>query len=527
LVAAPILGGEPVIPGRLEVRGEVYMSKSAFERLNASSENRKFANPRNAAAGSLRQKDPEVTARRELSFCAYQLAEVEGAAIPETHLDALAWMGSLGLPIAPTTRRANGLQEIWECCERWRLERHDLDFEIDGVVVKVNRLEHQRELGFTARSPRWAIAFKFPPEERTTQLLGIDVSIGRSGRATPFARLAPVVVAGSTVSLASLHNEDQVRLRDIRPGDVVLVRKAGDVIPEVVAPVLSLRPPDLPAWNFPPDCPVCGHPLSREVDQVDRYCRNVGCPAQVVQRIVHFASRGGMDIEGLGEARVAQLLDAHLIEDPADLYLLEPSDLSDLPGFGEQSANNLVEAIRASRTRPLANVLVAIGVPHLGPSAATKVAQAVGSLSTLPEVSEEFLAGLDGIGPVIAQSLRRFVSDPSTRGLIDKLLAVGLRPQVPQRPTVDGPLAGRSVVVSGVLAGLSRAEAEARLLRAGAKPTSSVSKSTFAVVAGDSPGASKMKKAHELGIPVLDQAQFERLLVTGELPSESADRSSG
>lgn len=419
-------------------------------------------------------------------------------------------------------------------CAEWQAGRHDLDYEIDGAVVKVDDLGLQERLGATSHAPRWAIALKFPPEERSTRLVDIQVSIGRTGRATPFAVLQPVVVGGSTVSMATLHNEDQVRLKDVRPGDMVVVRKAGDVIPEVLRPVLSERPAGLPAWRFPRRCPSCGGPLVRLPGEADTFCTNIDCPAQRVQRVVHFASRAGMDIEGFGEKRVGQLVDLGLVRDPGDLYGIPTGDLAGVERLGDLSAQNLEAALQASKSRPLDRLLVGLGIRHLGPAASRSLALSLRSLDAIAASDESTLAGIDGIGPVIAASVRGFFDSEANQAVIAKLRSAGVLAAAPPAgplqaspvpstagPSTAGPaqtLAGRSVVVTGTLEGYSRAEAEEAIIARGGKCPGSVSKRTWAVVVGTDPGASKLKKADELGIPVVPGARFEDLLSSGELP---------
>ena len=530
------------VPSLLEVRGEVYMPVSAFEDLNRRQEEagqKVFANPRNSAAGSLRQKDPSITASRDLSFWAYQLGVVEGTTTPPRHSEALELLRACGLPVNPETRVVVGAQAAVEACKHWEQHRHDLDYEIDGVVIKVDEFALQAKLGATSHAPRWAIAYKFPPEERTTLLRDIMVSIGRTGRATPFAVLEPVVVAGSTVGLATLHNEDQVRLKDVRPGDTVIVRKAGDVIPEVIGPVLADRSANSKPWRFPSKCPSCGQPLVRLPGESDTFCTNLECPAQRVQRIVHFASRGAMDIEGLGEKRVIQLVNLGLVSDPGDIYALTASQLVAQERLGELSSDNLLRAIEGSKSRGLSRLLVGLGIRHLGGTGARAVARAFGDLESLTRAPVEELSSVAGVGPVIAASLAEFLESPGNRAVIDKLVAakVGVRePGVPSGgvpglrgtgagesqagPTDDGgmSLAGKSVVVTGSVEGYTREEAEAAILSRGGKSPGSVSAKTFAVVLGNDPGVAKLRRAEELGIPVIDSAGFEQLLETGELP---------
>ena len=587
-------------PRRLEVRGEVYLATAEFAELNKRAEkqgSKTFANPRNAAAGSLRQKDPSVTASRPLSFWAYQIGEIDGALTeggtvggpaklreasrawpPATQSAALAVLAAAGFPVSPDARQVRGVTAAIARCEELEAHRHDLPYEIDGAVVKVDELSLHERLGATSRAPRWAIAFKFPPEDRTTRLVDIMVSIGRTGRATPFAVLEPVVVGGSTVRLATLHNEDQVRLKDVRPGDLVVVHKAGDVIPEVVGPVLG---PDTrtdgqspeaqrPApWAFPTTCPSCGGPLTRLPGESDTYCTNIDCPAQRVQRIVHFASRSGMDIEGLGEERVVQLVRAGMIADPADLYLLEAERLAALERMGAISSRHLVDAIEGSKSRALSSLLVALGIRHVGPTGARALARAFGTLDALRHASAEDLVAVEGVGRAIADSVADFFSNQKNVTVLDRLVSLGLRTDEPgaasagaasagavpagaasagaapagaasagAAPVGFGPpgtasagtarpgtapatpqtLAGKSVVVTGTLEGFSREEAEAAILSRGGKSPGTVSKKTFAVVVGASPGAAKARKAEELGVPIVDGARFGELLETGELP---------
>ncbi len=508
-------------PALLEVRGEVYMPVSAFEALNrrqAGAGGRLFANPRNSAAGSLRQKDASITASRELSLFVYQLGAVEGGPALSTHSQTLEHLAAFGLPVNPEIRTVDTLDEVYERCRWWLEHRHDLDYEIDGVVVKIDDLAVREELGATSKAPRWAIAYKFPPEERTTKLLGIMVSIGRTGKATPFAQLEPVVVGGSTVAQATLHNEDQVRAKDVRPGDTVVVRKAGDVIPEVVKPVLAERLPGLTPWHFPTDCPRCGQPLQRIEGESDTFCSNVDCPAQRRARIEHFASRGAMDIEGLGERTALVLLDHGLVADPGDLYRLTPSDLLGLEGFAEVSVRNLLAAIEASKQRPLANLLFALNIRHLGPAGAQALARAFGSLDAIVAASEVDLAATEGVGPVIAASVARFFALDRNRELVDKLRAAGVDFGRVEEPALPQVLSGRSVVVTGTLDAYPREAAEEAIKARGGRAPGSVSSRTTALVAGAEPGQAKLARAVELGIPVLDEAGFAHLLETGELP---------
>jgi len=512
------------LPTRLEVRGEVFMPLASFEELNrrqGEAGDRLFANPRNAAAGSLRQKDPRVTASRDLTFDAYQLGVQDGGPVLRSHHQTLGWLRDLGLPVNGHIEELSSLDEVYEFCSRIEANRHSFGYEIDGAVVKVDDLAQRNELGFTSRAPRWAIAFKFPPEEKTTLLRGIMVSIGRTGRATPFAQLEPVFVGGSTVGLATLHNQDEVARKDVRVGDTVIVRKAGDVIPEVVGPVLAKRKRGARKWKFPTECPVCHQPLVRLDGEADTRCVNVDCPAQRVQRIVFFAGRSAMDIEGLGEERVTQFVNAGLLSDAADVYSLTVDALVPLERIGDRSAQLLVAAIDASRSRPLAKLLVGLGIRHVGPSAAVALARELGDLDAIAGAAEEDLAVVPGVGGVIAHSVQAFFTIDRNRELIEKLRAAGVNFQGPARVTapVDGPsLEGLAFVLTGTLPSMTREEAQAELEARGAKVTGSVSKKTSYVVVGESPW-SKLAKAEQLGVPTLDEPGLRHLLEHGPAPS--------
>jgi DNA ligase (NAD+) len=508
-------------PEVIEVRGEVYISIENFNALNetqAELGKPLFVNPRNTAAGSLRQKDPAITASRNLSFWSYQLGEVVGGPELTNHHDTFEFLASLGFPVNPEVTVLGSLDDAYVHCNKLEQRRHDLAYEIDGVVIKVNDLVLQRELGATAKAPRWAIAYKFPPEERTTKLLDIQVSIGRTGRATPFACLEPVFVGGSTVALATLHNQDQVGVKDVRPGDTVIVRKAGDVIPEVVGPVLSERPEGLKSWVFPTDCPVCGRPLVRpEAESVHR-CLNLACPARVAGAIEHFASRGAMDIEGLGEQRVELFCELGFLRDVGDVYSLESDRLQELDKFRDVSVNKLLAAIEASKSRPLANLLVGLNIRHLGGAGSVALATHFGHLDRLENASEEELAAVEGVGAVIASSVHDWFADDSNRAIVAKLRTAGVNFEGPAVSDLPQNLVGLSVVVTGSLEGFTRDEAEAAVKARGGKSPGSVSKKTTAVVIGSDPGASKVTKAEELGIPILDEAGFLHVLETGTLP---------
>ena len=512
-------------PRRLEVRGEVFMPLDAFEELNrrqGEAEERLFANPRNAAAGSLRQKDARVTASRAVDFFGYQLGVQEGGPTLRSHHEMLSWTQDLGLPVNQHIRSLADIDTVIDFCERMLEQRHGLGYEIDGAVVKVDDLAQRAEMGFTSRAPRWAIAYKFPPEEKTTRLNGIMVSIGRTGRATPFALLEPVFVGGSTVGLATLHTQDEVARKDVRPGDVVIVRKAGDVIPEVVGPVLAKRPKRLRRWTFPANCPACGSPLVRLEGESDHHCVNLECPEQRVQRIVFFAGRGAMDVEGLGEERVRQFVDAGLLRDAGDIYSLTVERLVPLERLAARSAENLVASIEASKTQGLAWVLVGLGIRHVGPTAAHALARALGHLDRVEHASVEELTAVDGVGPIIAESVARFFAVAGNRVVLDKLRHAGVDLSAPQRgaaPDVPVVLGGYTFVLTGGLESLTREGAEEAIEARGGKVTSSVSKKTSFVVVGENPGT-KLAKAETLGVPILGEAAFVQLLEDG--PPEGA-----
>jgi DNA ligase (NAD+) len=513
------------------VRGEVFMPLEAFADLNrrqGEAGKRLFANPRNAAAGSLRQLDPQITASRNLAIFCYGTGALDPDPDPGigTHWDLLEWLRSAGVPVNDRIERFDTLGGVHDFAAAMLDARHDLGYEIDGAVIKVDDLAQRRRLGSTSKAPRWALAFKFPPEEKTTVLERIFVSIGRTGRATPFASLTPVFVGGSTVARATLHNEDEVARKDVREGDTVVVRKAGDVIPEVVAPVESLRPEGAVPWRFPKECPVCRHELVRLEGEADRYCVNLECPAQRVQRIFHFASRGAMDIEGLGEKICVQLTERKLVVDVADLYSLDLAALTGLERLAEKSATNLFEAIEASKQRPLAKLLVGLGIRHVGPTAAIALAAELGHMDRIAEAGADELVEVEGIGPTIAESIAQFFSEDRNRTVIEKLRAAGVNLEGSPRPPAGAEgetlaLAGLTFVLTGGLSGRTREEAGAALEALGAKVAGSVSKKTSYVVAGANAG-SKLAKAESLGVPVLDEAALDQILATGDLPAADA-----
>ncbi len=501
-------------PAVIEVRGEVYMRTDDFKKLNdrlGEAGLKTFSNPRNAAAGSLRQKDPSVTADRKLSLVCHGVGFAQGRRF-KSHWEALETIRDLGLRTNPENKQLGDLEEVYGFCNHWQEHRHDVPYEIDGVVIKVDPIAQQEELGSTAKAPRWAIAYKFPPEERTTKLEHIFPSVGRTGVVTPFAQLKTVFVGGVNITTATLHNEDEVARKDVRPGDTVIVQRAGDVIPEVVGPVLTKRPKGLKPWKMPKKCPSCNTALVRNEGESATRCPNIyGCESQRRERIFHFASRGGLDIEGFGYQTIVALIENGWLEDVSDIYFIEPDQLAELEGWREKSISNLMKAIDASRRRPLTNVLIALGITHVGYSAAQVLAQEVGSLDKLRTMNAEELEAIEGIGPVIAQAIADYFADDRNLAVLDHLKEGGLDPMPPKvRP--EGPLSGKTFVVTGTLAAFSRDEAAAAIEQRGGKVTSSVSKKTDHIVVGENPGASKYDKAVALGIDLLDEKAFKKLL---------------
>jgi DNA ligase (NAD+) len=498
-------------PKALEVRGEVYLPVKAFEELNEQLRDggqRTFANPRNAAAGSLRQKDPAITASRPLRLWCHGVGAAEGKRF-QRHSESLQYLRDAGLPVDPRTERVGSLEDVFSFCERWQKDRHSVDYEIDGVVVKVDQIALQEELGATSHAPRWAIAYKFPPEERTTQLKQIDVHTGRTGIVTPFAVLEPVFISGVTVTTATLHNEDEVRRKDVRPGDTVVVRRAGDVIPEVVGPVLSKRKRGARRWTFPKTCGSCRTPLVRKEGEAYWRCPNrLGCPSQNIEWLFHFASRGAMDIEHLGYKTGILLMDRGWVKDPADVYWITEEQLAELPGFKEKSISNLISAIESSRDRPLWRLLVAVNIPHVGSHVAQVLARAFLSIDRLAQASVEELNSVEEIGPEIARSVHDWFRDKQNLKLIEKLKEAGVRMKdAAPPPRRKGPLTGRTIVITGGLESMSRSDAEKAAEDAGAKIASSVSKKTDFVVVGENPG-SKYDKALQLGVETIDEKEF-------------------
>lgn len=527
----------------VEVRGEVYMAKSAFARLNEERDlagKPVFANPRNAAAGSLRQKDPRVTASRDLATFIYAVADPAMVQVT-SQAQFLDWLRSCGFSVNPHAKRCESAAAVHDYCAQALENRNGLDYDIDGVVVKVDSFAQQQALGFTSRAPRWAIAFKFPPEEKETVLREIRVQVGRTGFLTPVAEFDPVTVAGSTIARATLHNLDEVRRRNVRVGDTVIVHKAGDVIPAVVGPVLSKRPADSVPFEMPEFCPSCGSPVVHEEGEVAYRCISIDCPAQSLERLEHWQSRKAMDIDGMGPEMIGRLVEAGLLRDVADIYSLTVDQVASLPTgrvyktkskgheagdpipTGRRTAEKLVAQIEASKTRPLSRVLFGLGIVHVGASVAEALAAAFPSVELLRAATEEELAQVDGVGPVVASSVAEFFSIPENLEVLARLGAAGVTmadaaPAAPERPQT---LAGLTFVLTGSLSGMTRDEAGAALKALGAKVSGSVSKKTSYVVAGEAAG-SKLVKAESLGVPVLDQAALEQILETGEPPVPSA-----
>jgi DNA ligase (NAD+) len=516
--AVPLRLGSPA-PPVLEVRGEVILFHRDFEKLNArqaAAGEKLFVNPRNAAAGSLRQLDPRVTASRPLRFFAYGIGEVEGWSPPPTHSATLDALVDLGVPVNADRRVVQGADGLVRFHREVAARREALPFDIDGVVYKVNRLDLQQRLGFVTREPRWAVAHKYPAQEAVTTLLGIDVQVGRTGALTPVARLEPVFVGGTTVSNATLHNEDEIRRKDILIGDSVIVRRAGDVIPEVVGRVLERRPTHAHAFRMPDRCPACGSAVFREEgEKVARCTGGLFCPAQRKQALLHFASRRAVDIEGLGDKLADQLVDAGLVRTPADLFKLGVGTLAGLERMAEKSAANVVAALERARHTTLERFIFALGIRHVGESTARDLARHFGSLDALMAAAETQLLEVNDVGPVVAASIARFFAEPHNREVIEQLRAAGVTwaetTPSPAVATTAGPLAGKTFVLTGTLPTLARDEASAMVIAAGGKVSGSVSRKTDFVLAGEEAG-SKLDKARALGVPVIDEAQFRRML---------------
>ncbi len=501
-------------PLLIEVRGEVYLDRREFARINREREEEGqplFANPRNAAAGSVRQLDSSITARRRLDIIVYGIGAAEGVSF-ERHSEVLEYLVKTGFRASPERKLCRGLEKAIAYCQEWQEKHHTLSYGTDGVVLKVDSLALQRELGQVSRSPRWAIAYKFPPEEQTTVVRDIFVSVGRTGALTPVAVMEPVVISGSTVQNAVLHNEDEVARKDVRIGDTVIVRKAGDVIPEVVSVVLSKRIGKEQKFVMPDKCPVCSSDAVREEGEAVRRCTGIACPAQVIGRIELFFSRGALNAEGIGPKIITQLAARGMIRDPADLYFLTKEDLLKLERMGDKLAQNILDAIASTKHPPLARLIYGLGIRHVGDHVAEVLAERFGSMERLAQATEEKLAQTLEIGPVIARSVAIFFQQEQTKQLLEKLHKAGVSPEAPAAvaaPT-GGPFAGKSVVFTGALA-MPRAEAEAFVKAQGGRAVSSVSKSTDYVVVGESPG-SKFEKAQQLGIPVLTEEEFRRMM---------------
>ena len=538
----------------IEVRGEVYMPKGSFARLNAEADaegREPFANPRNAAAGSLRQKDPKVTATRSLATFIYSIADTAPLHVDSQHA-FLDWLREAGFSVNASVARCTSPAEVHAFCADALAHRGDLDYDIDGVVVKVDGFDQQADLGFTARAPRWAIAFKFPPEEKTTVLREIRIQVGRTGVLTPVAEFDPVTVAGSTIARATLHNLDEIRRKDVRVGDTIIVHKAGDVIPEVVGPVLDKRPADAVEWDMPEACPACGSPVVHEGDEVAYRCVSLDCPAQLKERLIHWVSRGCMDVDGLGDELIDKMIEAGLLRDVADFYTLDADVIAALDTgrtyakddkkkgvaagdpikVGHTIAGKVMDELIRSKAQPLSRVLFALGIRHVGKSVAEVLAQRFLTIDTLAAASEEDIAACEGIGPKIAASVREFLSVPENLEVLQRLREAGLAleenlgvavAQAAQETGVDAdlaagqPLDGLTFVLTGTLVNRTRDEAGAALKLLGAKVSGSVSKKTSYLVAGPKAG-SKLTKAESLGVPVLDEEALERILATGEVP---------
>ncbi len=510
-------------PALIEARGEIFYPVVEFEQMNAAREDAgeaRFANPRNAASGALRQKDPRKTAERPLRLICHGMGAVDGVSFA-SHGEFLQWLRKAGLPVAEQTATFDTFHEVWEFIQYWGEHRHDATYELDGVVVKVDDLNLQRRLGNTSHGPRWAIAFKYPPEEQQTRLIDIFVNVGRTGKVTPFASFEPVRVAGSTLQLATLHNEDQARMKDARPGDTIIVRKAGDVIPEVVGPVLSMRPAEVEAagpWQFPKTCPFCGSSIERLEGEAASFCTNIDCPNRLLESLAHFASRGAMDIEGLGYETARVLLDNKLVDNLSDIYRLTAEDLLKLEGFGDKKVEMLLSGIDASKRQPLERLLIALNIRMIGGTVARIIARHFGSMDAIRDASEEDIANISGVGPTRAKALRSFLDNERSQALLDDLKSLGVRMDT-ETTKVGDALAGWTIVVTGNLEGFTRDEAKQAIEDRGGKATGSVSKKTSVVVVGSDPGAAKVTKAEELAVPMTDEAGFVTLLETGALPA--------
>jgi len=500
------------LPEYLEARGEVYMEKEDFARLNRRREEdglEVFANPRNAAAGSLRQLDPKTTAARPLRIALYEIGTLRGKTLA-THAEILDFLASCGLKTVDATAICSGLDEVVQACERLEKTRDEFPYEIDGAVIKVNDLQAQQRLGARSRSPRYAVAFKFAPVQGTTKLRDIKVQVGRTGALTPVAVLEPVPVGGVTVSHATLHNEDEVRRKDVRIGDWVIVQRAGDVIPEIVAPVKSKRTGSEKPFKMPNNCPVCGSPVERPQGEVVTRCTDIACPAQLEGHLQHFASKGAMDIDGLGPKLVHQLLEKGLVKDPADPYYLSHEQLAGLERMAEKSAHNIIDALEKSKDRPLDRIVFALGIRHVGDHVASVLAGHFRSIDTLAHASFEELESVEEIGPTVAASVRNFFDNPDNLRVIEKLRKAGVKfPRVEKKTAA--PLQGKTFVFTGTLSSMTRDEAEFAVEQLGGRASSSVSKNADFVVLGENPG-SKHHKALDLGVTIITEEEFLKLI---------------
>lgn len=511
------------MPREVTVRGEVYMKKADFAELNRSRDEeglQPFANPRNSAAGSLRQLDAAITAGRKLSFFAYYMPE-PAPPLLESHFGALELIKSIGFTVNPLIEKADGIEAVLDFCRRLEEKREKIEYEIDGAVIKVDSLALQRELGFTARSPRWAIAYKFAPMQAKTELLRIEVQVGRTGVLTPRAVLKPVSVGGVVVQHASLHNEDLIKAKDLRVGDTVVIQRAGDVIPEVVGPVLEERDGTETIFAMPSVCPECGSAVLREEGEAAVRCNNASCPARLREGLIHFASRAAMDIDGLGPAVIDQLISKGLVRDFADLYALKAEDLAGLDRMGEKSGTKLAAAIAASKGRPLSRLIASVGIRNVGVTTAKIVASRFKSLEELEKAGVEDLREIDTVGPIVAESIVHFLASDRNIQLMEKLKAAGVNTAEPESGfSGSGPLSGKTVVFTGTLAGMTRTGAQQMAERAGAKVTDSVSAKTDLLVAGSDAG-SKLEKAVRLGVEVVDEEGF--LKKVGTVPGKSEE----
>ena len=499
-------------PDVLEVRGEVYMPTAAFaglNRLRAEAGEPVFANPRNAAAGSLKLLDARITAARNLSFFAYATGELSQA-LAENHYQSLERFKELGLPVNPDIKRAKDIDEVIDICLSWSEKRLKLDYQIDGMVIKVNRFDQQDILGATGRAPRWCISYKFPAEQAETTIESIDVQVGKSGILTPVANLTPVQLAGTTVKRASLHNFDELNRLDVRCGDTVVVEKAGEIIPQVVEVKDKLRPAGAVPFKIPKQCPNCGSKVSRDEDGVYIRCVNPDCSGRLKERLKYFAGRDQMDIENLGIALIEQLVESGLVKNFADLYKLQKAELIGLERMAEKSACNVIEAVEAGKTRPLWRLIAALGIRHIGGQSAQILAEHFGSLEALMTADEEILEAIDQIGPTMAESIYEYFRDPKNRAVIDELLAAGVKPEQPETKRTDK-LAGKTIVVTGTLEKFTRQEAEQAIRQAGGKASSSVSKKTDFVLAGKNAG-SKLERTQNLGVEVINEKEFLEML---------------